>query len=145
MVRVATAARALPCHNVQLNSMIIFYHPPITTDLRLRMCCSAPPPNAAGLVLAAYSAAYVRWDAFAGASWALCIALPMWASASAFAATVPHAALWALAVHALGWYMQIHPGHAVFERRKPALLDSLSQASRQCAANCGTSWLGALL
>jgi 2-hydroxy fatty acid dioxygenase len=35
---------------------------------------------------------------------------------------------WALALHALAWYMQIHPGHAIFERKKPALLDSLVQA-----------------
>jgi uncharacterized membrane protein YGL010W len=37
---------------------------------------------------------------------------------------------WRLAVglHVLAWYMQIHPGHGVFEKRKPALLDSLVQA-----------------
>merc|ERR1712232_1006969 len=34
----------------------------------------------------------------------------------------------ALAVHILSWYMQLHPGHAVFERVKPALLTSLVQA-----------------
>ena len=28
----------------------------------------------------------------------------------------------------LGWYMQIHPGHAVYEGAKPALLDSLGQS-----------------
>jgi uncharacterized membrane protein YGL010W len=41
-----------------------------------------------------------------------------------------HVAPWkaALALHILGWYMQIHPGHTVFEKRKPALLDSLVQA-----------------
>eukprot|EP00775_Hariotina_reticulata_P006457 gene6457-6686_t len=35
---------------------------------------------------------------------------------------------WALLVHVFSWYMQIHPGHAVLEGRKPALLDSLGQA-----------------
>mmetsp|Transcript_19764 Transcript_19764/g.47334 ORF Transcript_19764/g.47334 Transcript_19764/m.47334 type:complete len:134 (-) Transcript_19764:274-675(-) len=30
--------------------------------------------------------------------------------------------------HILSWYMQIHPGHLVFEGRRPALLDSLTQA-----------------
>ena len=30
------------------------------------------------------------------------------------------AALWAGALHALSWYMQIHPGHAIFEGRKAA-------------------------
>jgi hypothetical protein len=34
---------------------------------------------------------------------------------------------WALLVHVFSWYMQIHPGHAILEGRKPALLDSLGQ------------------
>ena len=34
---------------------------------------------------------------------------------------------WALAIHVLGWYMQIHPGHIILEKRKPALLDSFIQ------------------
>ena len=35
---------------------------------------------------------------------------------------------WAIGLHALAWYMQLHPGHAVLERRKPALLDGFVQA-----------------
>ena len=31
-------------------------------------------------------------------------------------------------VHLLSWYMQLHPGHKVFEGRKPALLDGLYQS-----------------
>ena len=38
------------------------------------------------------------------------------------------AAKWALFLHVLGWYAQIHPGHAIFEGRKPALLDSFVQS-----------------
>lgn len=38
-----------------------------------------------------------------------------------------HAAWWALGVQVFSWYMQIHPGHAILEGRKPALLDSLVQ------------------
>jgi uncharacterized membrane protein YGL010W len=34
----------------------------------------------------------------------------------------------AAALQVLGWYTQIHPGHAVFEGVKPALLDSLGQS-----------------
>ena len=34
------------------------------------------------------------------------------------------AARWAGALHALSWYMQIHPGHAIFEGRKAAQPDS---------------------
>jgi uncharacterized membrane protein YGL010W len=34
---------------------------------------------------------------------------------------------WALGLHVLAWYMQIHPGHALLEKRRPALFDSLLQ------------------
>ena len=34
----------------------------------------------------------------------------------------------AVGVNLLSWYMQIHPGHGIFEGRKPALMDSLVQA-----------------
>lgn len=32
------------------------------------------------------------------------------------------------AVHILSWYMQLHPGHKVYEGRKPALLDGMYQS-----------------
>ena len=38
------------------------------------------------------------------------------------------AAFYAGLVHIFCWYMQLHPGHGVFEGRKPALLDSVLQA-----------------
>jgi uncharacterized membrane protein YGL010W len=44
------------------------------------------------------------------------------------AAKFGRAALWAGALHALGWYMQLHPGHAIFEGRKAALVDALVQS-----------------
>merc|ERR1712196_162155 len=34
----------------------------------------------------------------------------------------------AMILHVLAWYMQLHPGHMVFEGRKPALLTSLFQS-----------------
>jgi len=34
----------------------------------------------------------------------------------------------AAVLQVLGWYMQLHPGHKVFEGVKPALLDSLGQS-----------------
>jgi hypothetical protein len=44
---------------------------------------------------------------------------------------------WALLVHVLSWYMQIHPGHAILEGRKPALLDSLVQVrGKRCQQHC---------
>ena len=38
------------------------------------------------------------------------------------------AARYAGVIHIFCWYMQLHPGHGVFEGRKPALLDSVLQA-----------------
>jgi uncharacterized membrane protein YGL010W len=35
---------------------------------------------------------------------------------------------YALALHVLGWYMQIHPGHIILEKRRAALLDSFFQS-----------------
>lgn len=37
-------------------------------------------------------------------------------------------AAYAGALHVLSWYMQLHPGHAVFEGRKPALIDGMYQS-----------------
>lgn len=34
----------------------------------------------------------------------------------------------AAVIQAVGWYMQLHPGHKIFEGVKPALLDSLGQS-----------------
>ena len=31
-------------------------------------------------------------------------------------------------MHLLAWYAQLHPGHVVFEKCRPALLDSLAQS-----------------
>ncbi|EFJ51084.1 hypothetical protein VOLCADRAFT_57524 [Volvox carteri f. nagariensis] len=86
------------------------------------------PTNPAFLLVAAYSAFYLALDLFAGTTWALVVGLPLAWTATAFTAAIPRAWAWALSVHVLGWYMQIHPGHAVLERRKPALMDSLVQA-----------------
>mmetsp|Transcript_43981 Transcript_43981/g.115538 ORF Transcript_43981/g.115538 Transcript_43981/m.115538 type:complete len:247 (-) Transcript_43981:531-1271(-) len=38
------------------------------------------------------------------------------------------AAFYAGLLHMLGWYMQIHPGHGIYEGRKPALLEGMVQA-----------------
>lgn len=84
--------------------------------------------NAAFLVAAAYSLYYLRLEPAAGLSWSACVGLPLWLSATLFQQQVAQAWKWALLVHVLSWYMQIHPGHAILEKRKPALLDSLVQA-----------------
>ena len=38
------------------------------------------------------------------------------------------AARYAGVIHIFCWYMQLHPGHGIYEGRKPALLDSVLQA-----------------
>ncbi|GLC44102.1 hypothetical protein PLESTB_000929100 [Pleodorina starrii] len=87
------------------------------------------PTNPAFLLAAAYGSFYLLLDFFAGASWGLCVGLPLAWSATGFASSgVARPWAWALGVHVLAWYLQIHPGHAVLERRKPALMDSLVQA-----------------
>lgn len=84
--------------------------------------------NAAFFAVLAYSLYYLSLEPVAGLSWSALVGLPLWLTASAFQAQVAKAGLWALGVHVFGWYMQIHPGHAILEGRKPALLDSLVQA-----------------
>ncbi|KAI8469789.1 MAG: hypothetical protein J3K34DRAFT_422805 [Monoraphidium minutum] len=94
-----------------------------------------PPWLAGGAALnaplaasAAYALFYTALDPLAGLSWAAAVGLPLALSATAFERSVPHAGWWALGVQGVSWYMQIHPGHALLEGRKPALLDSLWQA-----------------
>jgi uncharacterized membrane protein YGL010W len=36
--------------------------------------------------------------------------------------------IYGMVLHVLGWYMQIHPGHTIFEKRRAALFDSLFQS-----------------
>ena len=35
---------------------------------------------------------------------------------------------WAIGLQLVSWYMQIHPGHVLIEKRKPALVDSVGDA-----------------
>lgn len=78
---------------------------------------------------ALYAAYYVALEPIAGTTWTLCVGVPLCLTATAFqAALAPNAWSWALAVHVFSWYAQIHPGHVVFEKRRPALLDSLFQS-----------------
>ena len=95
---------------------------------------SAPPlraaaalPNAALAGFAAYVAYYTALDPGAGLAWGACVALPSWLAATAWASR-PHAALEALAFHLASWAVQVGVGHALLEKRRPALVDALSQS-----------------
>mmetsp|Transcript_630 Transcript_630/g.4249 ORF Transcript_630/g.4249 Transcript_630/m.4249 type:complete len:197 (+) Transcript_630:6586-7176(+) len=85
-------------------------------------------PGAELLLLAGYGVFYLVLDLLAGASWILCIGLPcLWATYRLQEAT-PHACVISLGLHVLSWVIQVAVGHAMLEKRKPALLDSLVQS-----------------
>jgi len=75
-----------------------------------------------------YAFYYVLLEPFAGVAWTLLVGVPSFLTATWYRAARGDAACAnALVVHLLSWYMQIHPGHAVFEKRRPALTESLFQ------------------
>ncbi|KAL7749972.1 hypothetical protein RI367_004487 [Sorochytrium milnesiophthora] len=84
------------------------------------------PVNGALLVTAVYALYYLILEPVAGTVY-LPILLFEFVSAGYFLRTVPHANVYALGLHVLSWAMQIG-AHQVFEKRSPALLDSLHQA-----------------
>jgi len=119
----------LVCVPLLLATVMVFaaYVPPPLPKLAPRLTW----PLVAAL---AWTAHHVRVDSFVGG---LVSALTL---GMAFAATrvverektragaFGRAAAYACVLHLLGWYAQIHPGHGVFEGRKPALLESVLQA-----------------
>lgn len=48
----------------------------------------------------------------------------MLVTACKFWQTTPNAWMYALALHVFSWYMQLHPGHGIFEKRAAALNDN---------------------
>mmetsp|Transcript_12190 Transcript_12190/g.33035 ORF Transcript_12190/g.33035 Transcript_12190/m.33035 type:complete len:234 (-) Transcript_12190:78-779(-) len=93
----------------------------------------------------AYSLWYIYLDAAAGGLTGIFLTLAYLQASSAVASERAHndaahgkdelkktkGMSWftfAFILHALAWYMQIHPGHKILEGVKPALLDSLGQA-----------------
>ena len=93
-----------------------------------QMVAESAVPTPAMLITALYAAYYVALEPIAGTTWVACVGAPMCLTATAFQAwAAPSAWVYALAVHAFCWIAQ-RPGHVVFERRRPALLDSLFQS-----------------
>lgn len=90
---------------------------------------AAASPNLAFFATLAYASYYVLLEPFAGVAWTLLVGVPSFLTATWYRAARGDAACAnALVVHLLSWYMQIHPGHAVFEKRRPALTESLFQS-----------------
>lgn len=78
----------------------------------------------AGLVFyIAISAYYLSLTFFPALTYDL-IMFGMLLSSGYFYQHVTHAWSYALALHVLAWYMQIHPGHGIFEKRAAALTDN---------------------
>jgi len=98
--------------------------------------------------LLAYSIFYIKLDVFAGSITSMLLFL-FYMQASSAVAVEKEEEIYAKAaeakdskkktkkmswfkfafiLHGLSWYMQIHPGHKIYEGVKPALMDSLGQA-----------------
>ena len=116
--------------------------PLLPLDLRAFAGGILPPPGAEGIsgdfveanlaffITLLYAVYYTFWLDFGGGlSWTLCVGAPTFMAACLFRESWgPEAWRPALASHFLGWYMQLHPGHAILEKRKPALMDGLVQS-----------------
>eukprot|EP01025_Chloroclados_australasicus_P052103 TRINITY_DN6063_c1_g1_i1.p1 TRINITY_DN6063_c1_g1~~TRINITY_DN6063_c1_g1_i1.p1 ORF type:complete len:200 (-),score=4.20 TRINITY_DN6063_c1_g1_i1:507-1073(-) len=128
-------------HNNKWNQIIhFFFVPMIMWSVLVWMAYtgqlySSTPLNTIGIELnlslifcVIYFGYYLTLDFFAGLSWSICIGLPLQITATSFCQQVEGAWMWALCAHVLGWYAQIHPGHIILEKRRPALLDSFFQS-----------------
>lgn len=91
------------------------------------------------LVLSPYAIYYSFLDLFAGISWTVFLALPMWLAATAWAGVSGGGGFSLLfgglsparsagLVHFLSWVVQVGVGHAAIEGRRPALVDSFFQS-----------------
>jgi len=69
------------------------------------------------------SAYYLKLTRFPALTYDVLLFL-MCVSAGHFFQTVSGAWMYALALHVFAWYMQIHPGHGIFEKRAAALTDN---------------------
>lgn len=85
--------------------------------------------NAAFFVFLFYALFYLYLNFLVGFTSDI-ILFGIYSAACAFYRHVGPEKAWkyALVIHLLGWYMQIHPGHCIFEKRRPALLDSFFQS-----------------
>lgn len=99
------------------------------------------PVNFAHLLAGAYSIFHVQCDALLGSLatalwWMMAVSATWWIDATESKSGAKGTRAWAPgtcaklagAIHLLSWYMQLHPGHKIFEGRRPALLDAMYQS-----------------
>eukprot|EP00759_Apiculatamorpha_spiralis_P034115 PhF_6_TR35206/c0_g1_i1/m.51265 len=80
-------------------------------------------------LIAFYVLYYFTLDVTSAVLWTIFQALPILALVGCSCVrNHPHAILLAWVGHALSWFFQVSIGHGIFEKKKPALLDSLGQA-----------------
>lgn len=111
-------------------------------SLPIEFSIAGHPITYASVISAAYVAFYLSIDPFGGAMYSLVVAA-LYLSASGMVASERRAVRkkhddsrsgsgramrTAGVLQLLGWYMQLHPGHAVFEKVKPALIDGFGQS-----------------
>ena len=79
-----------------------------------------------------YAARYLYFSPNAvGLSAALLVLLLLKLSREYVLAVGPGAWLPALALHLIGWFAQVAIGHAIYEKRAPALLENLQQVHKR--------------
>jgi uncharacterized membrane protein YGL010W len=79
------------------------------------------------LLAAAYALYYIVLEPVAGTLYIGFLAATL-AGAAWWAANVPSPMAAATVLHVMSWFLQVAVGHAHYEKRKPALLDSIFQA-----------------
>eukprot|EP00210_Caulerpa_lentillifera_P002641 g2523.t1 len=80
------------------------------------------------LATGVYCLYYLSFDFIVGLSWSCCIGIPSWITASIFRWTVYQSWKWALLFQFIGWFAQLYLGHGIFEKRRPAFMDSFFQS-----------------
>lgn len=80
------------------------------------------------LVVAVYGFYYLTLDVTVACAWLACLGVPLWIFANLMTVMVKRAWLWAVGVHVWSWYLQLHLGHGIFEKRRPAFMDAFFQS-----------------
>mmetsp|Transcript_10865 Transcript_10865/g.12796 ORF Transcript_10865/g.12796 Transcript_10865/m.12796 type:complete len:205 (-) Transcript_10865:808-1422(-) len=103
------------------------YAPPIFTFPVPDALSGILVPNNSLYFLSIFALYYITLDLVFGLTWTLFLWTYCYLAATALS---QYEYGWAIAIglNLLSWYMQIHPGHMMLEKRRPALFDSLFQS-----------------
>lgn len=113
--------------------MVLAAYVPLSTSKRHRISelgfVASHVPTWATLIVLLYAIFYLRIDV-AGALLYLPVLLFMYKTSVEWTAKYNQSTCrrWALFLHILGWYLQIHPGHKILEGAQPAGVANLGAA-----------------